>query len=58
MDYVTVDKKVYRADGKNYCSILSDRVDGLPGKPRNDHQITIAMAVADKRFQVIKEVRT
>ena len=39
-----VDKKVYRADGKDYCSILSDRVDGLPGKPRNDHQITIAMA--------------
>ena len=31
-------------EGKDYCSILSDRVDGLPGKPRNDHQITIAMA--------------
>lgn len=27
MDYVTVDKKVYRADGKDYCSILSDRVE-------------------------------
>lgn len=31
-------------EGKDYCSFLSDRVDGLPGKPRNDHQITIAMA--------------
>ena len=31
-------------EGKDYCSILSDRVDGLPGKPRNDHQVTIAMA--------------
>ena len=27
VDYVTVDKKVYRADGKDYCSILSDRVE-------------------------------
>ena len=31
-------------DGKDYCSILSDRVDGKAGKPRNDHQLTIPMA--------------
>lgn len=30
--------------GKDYCSILSDRSDGLPGKPRTDHQLTIPMA--------------
>ena len=31
-------------DGKDYCSILSDRIDGKAGKPRNDHQLTIPMA--------------
>lgn len=31
-------------EGKDYCSILSDRSDGLPGKPRTDHQLTIPMA--------------
>ena len=31
-------------DGKDYCSILSNRSDGLPGKPRTDHQITLSMA--------------
>lgn len=31
-------------EGKDYCSILSDRSDGLPGKPRADHQITLSMA--------------
>ena len=28
----------------DYCSFLSDRSDGLPGKPRTDHQLTIEMA--------------
>lgn len=32
------------AEGQDYCSFLSDRVDGLPGKPRQDAQITIDMA--------------
>lgn len=31
-------------EGKSYRTILSDRSDGLPGKPRTDHIITIAMA--------------
>lgn len=31
-------------DGVDYCSILSDRVDGLPGKPRHDAAVTIDMA--------------
>ncbi len=31
-------------EGKDYCSFLSHRSDGLPGKPRTDHAITIAMA--------------
>lgn len=31
-------------EGDDYCSFLSDRVDGLPGKPRNDAQLTIDMA--------------
>ena len=31
-------------EGKDYCSFLSDRSDGLPGKPRKDHAISIAMA--------------
>lgn len=31
-------------EGKDYCSFLSHRVDGLPGKPRTDHTITVAMA--------------
>lgn len=31
-------------EGEDYCSILSDRSDGLPGKSRTDHQITISMA--------------
>lgn len=56
MDYVTVDKKVYRAEGKDFYSFLSKTPEG--GRPKQEHQLTIAMAVADKRFQVIKEVRT
>lgn len=32
------------AEGQDYCSFLSDRVDGLPGKPRQDAQLTIDMA--------------
>ena len=31
-------------EGEDYSSFLSDRSDGLPGKPRTDHQLTIAMA--------------
>lgn len=31
-------------EGKDYRSFLSDRSDGLPGKPRNDHAISIPMA--------------
>lgn len=32
------------AEGEDYCSFLSDRSDGLPGKPRQDAQLTIDMA--------------
>ena len=31
-------------DGVDYSTFLSDRVDGLPGKPRQDAQLTIDMA--------------
>jgi len=31
-------------EGKDYYSILSNRSDGLPGKPRTDHQLTLDMA--------------
>lgn len=31
-------------EGKDYCSFLSDRSDGLPGKPRTEYQLTIEMA--------------
>ncbi len=31
-------------EGKDYYSFLSDRSDGHPGKPRTDHNISIAMA--------------
>ena len=31
-------------EGKDYSSFLSHRSDGLPGKPRKDHQLTISMA--------------
>jgi phage anti-repressor protein len=31
-------------EGKSYWTILSDRSDGLPGKPLSDHAITISMA--------------
>ncbi len=31
-------------EGQDYSSFLSDRSDGLPGKPRTDHQITLSMA--------------
>ena len=31
-------------EGKDYWTILSDRSDGLPGKPRTDHALTIPMA--------------
>ena len=29
------------AEGESYIPVLEDRVDGLPGKPRTDHQLTI-----------------
>ena len=32
------------AEGKDYYSFLSNRSDGLPGKPRIDHALTIPMA--------------
>lgn len=32
------------SEGEDYCSFLSNRSDGLPGKPRTDHQLTIPMA--------------
>ncbi len=32
------------AEGKDYCSFLSNRSDGLAGKPRTDHAITLDMA--------------
>ncbi len=31
-------------EGEDYCSILRNRSDGLPGKPQTDHQLTIPMA--------------
>ncbi|MCD8397589.1 MAG: phage antirepressor KilAC domain-containing protein [Lachnospiraceae bacterium] len=31
-------------EGKDYYSILSNRSDGLPGKPRNDHEMALSMA--------------
>ena len=31
-------------EGVDYCSFLSNRSDGLAGKPRTDHQLTIDMA--------------
>lgn len=31
-------------EGKDYCGFFRDRVDGLPGKPRKDAEITIEMA--------------
>jgi anti-repressor protein len=31
-------------EGKSYSSFLSVRSDGLPGKPRTDHKLTIGMA--------------
>ena len=31
-------------EGDDYCSILRNRSDGLPGKPLTDHQLTIPMA--------------
>ena len=31
-------------EGNDYCSILRNRSDGLPGKPLTDHQLTIDMA--------------
>ncbi len=31
-------------EGEDYCTILCDRSDGLAGKPRTDHQLTIPMA--------------
>lgn len=32
------------SEGVDYCSFLSNRVDGKAGKPRTDHQLTIPMA--------------
>lgn len=31
-------------EGQDYCSFLSDRVDGLPGKPRQDAAVSLDMA--------------
>jgi phage anti-repressor protein len=31
-------------EGKSYSTILTNRSDGLPGKPRTDHTLTIPMA--------------
>lgn len=31
-------------EGKDYCSKMSNRADGLPGKPRQDHSLTLTMA--------------
>lgn len=31
-------------EGEDYSSILTNRSDGLPGKPKTDHQLTIPMA--------------
>ena len=31
-------------EGRDYRSFLTDRVDGLAGKPRTDHQLSIDMA--------------
>lgn len=31
-------------EGEDYCTILCNRSDGLPGKPSTDHQLTIPMA--------------
>lgn len=32
------------SEGESYCTILCNRSDGLAGKPRTDHQLTIPMA--------------
>ena len=32
------------SEGIDYCSFLSNRSDGLPGKPKQDAQLTIEMA--------------
>ena len=32
------------SEGETYCSFLSDRSDGLPGKPRKDAALTLDMA--------------
>lgn len=32
------------SEGEDYCSFLSDRSDGLPGKPRQDAAVSIDMA--------------
>ncbi len=32
------------SEGKSYRAILSDRSDGLPGKPKTDHILTVGMA--------------
>ena len=39
------------AEGEDYCSFLSDRSDGLPGKPRQDAQLTIDMAKEIRMLQ-------
>ena len=31
-------------EGKDYSSFLTNRSDGLPGKPKTDHAVTIPMA--------------
>lgn len=48
------------AEGEDYSSILSHRSDGLPGKPRTDHQLTINMAkelCMIQRTDIGKQVR-
>lgn len=42
-------------EGEDYGSFLSDRSDGLPGKPRTDHQLTIEMA---KQICMIQRTET
>ena len=42
-------------EGEDYGSFLSDRSDGLPGKPRTDHQLTLEMA---KQICMIQRTET
>ena len=42
-------------EGEDYGSFLSNRSDGLPGKPRTDHQLTLEMA---KQICMIQRTET